>query len=135
VVADANDVQRKLLRFSLGTFIQNNHINTMATFELFKDKAGEHRFRLLAGNGEIILASEGYKAKASMLNGVESVKKNAKLDARFERKQTKSGFSFNLLAANKKVIGTSEVYKSESSRENGIASVMKNAPGAGSKLR
>ena len=46
-------------------------------FEIFNDKAGEFRFRLKARNGEIIATSEGYKTKASCLNGVESVKKNA----------------------------------------------------------
>ena len=46
-------------------------------FEVYVDKAGEFRFRLKARNGEIIAASEGYKAKASCLNGIESVKKNA----------------------------------------------------------
>ena len=35
------------------------------------------KFNLKANNGEIIAASEGYKAKASCLNGIESVKKNA----------------------------------------------------------
>ena len=46
-------------------------------YELYTDKAGEYRFRLKARNGEIIATSEGYKAKNSCLNGVESVKKNA----------------------------------------------------------
>ncbi len=46
-------------------------------FEVYTDKAGEFRFRLKARNGEIIATSEGYKAKASCLNGIESVKKNA----------------------------------------------------------
>ena len=46
-------------------------------FELYTDKAGEYRCRLKARNGEIIATSEGYKAKASALNGIESVKKNA----------------------------------------------------------
>ena len=46
-------------------------------FELYTDKAGEFRFRLKARNGEVIAVSEGYKAKASCLNGIESVKKNA----------------------------------------------------------
>lgn len=46
-------------------------------FEVYKDKAGEFRFRLRAKNGEPILASEGYSAKASALGGIESVKKNA----------------------------------------------------------
>ncbi len=49
-------------------------------FEIFKDKAGEFRFRLRAKNGEPILASEGYSAKASCIGGIESVKKNADSD-------------------------------------------------------
>jgi len=50
---------------------------TNPVFELYKDKAGEFRFRLRAKNGEPILASEGYSAKASAIGGIESVKKNA----------------------------------------------------------
>ena len=46
-------------------------------FEVYEDKSGEFRFRLKATNGQVIAVSEGYKAKASCLNGVESVKKNA----------------------------------------------------------
>ena len=46
-------------------------------FEIYTDKAGEFRFRLKATNGQIIAVSEGYKAIASCLNGIESVKKNA----------------------------------------------------------
>ena len=46
-------------------------------FEVYTDKAGETRFRLKATNGEIILASEGYKAKSSCMNGIASVQKNA----------------------------------------------------------
>ena len=50
---------------------------THPKFEVYEDKAGEFRFRLKASNGQIIGVSEGYKAKASCLNGVDSVKKNA----------------------------------------------------------
>ncbi|MGN0432573.1 MAG: YegP family protein [Lachnospiraceae bacterium] len=46
-------------------------------FEVYADKAGELRFRLKATNGQIIAVSEGYKAMAGCLNGIESVKKNA----------------------------------------------------------
>ncbi|MXQ08397.1 DUF1508 domain-containing protein [Alphaproteobacteria bacterium GH1-50] len=100
-------------------------------FEVYKDKAGEFRFRLKAGNGQIILASEGYKRKASCMNGIESVRKNSQIDARFDRTETKGGKArFNLKASNGQVIGTSESYESTSARDNGIASVAKNAPDA-----
>lgn len=46
-------------------------------FEIYTDKAGEFRFRLKATNGQIIAVSEGYKAMAGCMNGIESVRKNA----------------------------------------------------------
>ncbi len=46
-------------------------------FELYKDTAGKFRFRLKAGNGEIIAASEAYESKDSAKNGIESVRTNA----------------------------------------------------------
>jgi uncharacterized protein len=47
-------------------------------FELYKDKSEEFRFRLKAGNGEVIAtSSENYGNKAAALNGIESIKKNA----------------------------------------------------------
>jgi len=54
----------------------------MAKFEVYNDKAGEYRFRLKAGNGQIILASEGYSSKDGCMNGIESVKENSQDDAR-----------------------------------------------------
>jgi uncharacterized protein YegP (UPF0339 family) len=46
-------------------------------FELYKDAGGKFRFRLKAGNGEIIATSEAYNSKSSAQNGIESVKTNA----------------------------------------------------------
>ncbi|GIT78914.1 UPF0339 protein [Leifsonia sp. LS1] len=47
------------------------------SFELYKDKAGEYRFRLKAANGETIATSEGYASKSGAKNGIESVQRNA----------------------------------------------------------
>lgn len=100
-------------------------------FEIYKDKRGGHRFRLKAGNGEVILASQGYKAMAGCKNGINSVKNNAPDDNRYIRKESKNGkFMFNLKASNGQIIGTSEMYNTKAACENGIKSVMKNAPGA-----
>ena len=102
-----------------------------AKFELYKDKAGEFRFRLKTGNGEIILVSEGYKQKASATNGIDSVRRNAPDDIHYERKTSASGKPmFNLKATNGQVIGTSEPYSNETARDHGIDSVKKNAPAA-----
>ena len=46
-------------------------------FEVFKDQADQFRFLLKAGNGKIIATSQGYKAKASCLKGIDSVRLNA----------------------------------------------------------
>ena len=100
-------------------------------FEVYKDKAGEFRFRLKAGNGENILASEGYKDKSGVDNGVASVKKNAADKARFEIKESTSGKPYFVLkAANHQVIGQSQMYESADGAQNGIQSVMNSAPDA-----
>ena len=46
-------------------------------FELYQDKGGDYRFRLKAGNGEIIATSQGYASKSGALNGIDSVRRNA----------------------------------------------------------
>jgi uncharacterized protein YegP (UPF0339 family) len=101
----------------------------MAKFEVYQSgKNNEFRFRLKADNGQTILSSEGYSSKASCMNGIESVKKNASDAKRFLKTTTPNNmFRFNLTAANNQVIGTSQNYKSESGRDNGIESVKRNA--------
>ena len=103
----------------------------MGKFVISTRKNGEFQFNLKATNGQVILSSEGYTTKAACENGIESVKKNAHEDARYERKEAANGkFYFNLKAANGQVIGSSQMYQSEDSRDNGIESVKKNAPDA-----
>lgn len=100
-------------------------------FECYKDKAGEFRFRLKASNGQTILSSEGYSAKSSCTNGIESVRKNCTNPDRFEKKQTPSGkYRFNLTSSNGQVIGASQNYSSASGCDNGMKSVAKSAPDA-----
>ena len=57
--------------------VENYEVASHPKFELYEDKGGEFRFRLKAKNGQNIGKSEGYKAKASCLNGIASVGKNA----------------------------------------------------------
>lgn len=49
----------------------------MYKFEIYQDKAGEYRFRFKASNGETMFSSEGYKAKASAIHAIESIKRNS----------------------------------------------------------
>ncbi|TNE54581.1 MAG: DUF1508 domain-containing protein [Bacteroidetes bacterium] len=100
----------------------------MGKFVIKKRTNGELQFDLKAGNGQVILTSEGYKAKASCENGINSVIKNSQDDSKFDRLTSKNGkFYFNLKATNGQIIGTSEMYESKASCENGIESVKKNA--------
>lgn len=62
--------------------VEDQTVNPVAAkkhpkYEMYKDKAGEYRFRLKSSNGEIIAVSEGYTAIVNCKNGIESVKKNA----------------------------------------------------------
>jgi uncharacterized protein YegP (UPF0339 family) len=57
--------------------VEGYEVQRHPKFEVYADKAGEFRFRLKATNGQVIATSEGYKALASCMNGIESVKKNA----------------------------------------------------------
>ncbi len=48
------------------------------TFEIFKDKQEEYRWRLKATNGQIIATGgQGYKAKADCKHGIELIQQGA----------------------------------------------------------
>jgi uncharacterized protein len=103
----------------------------MGKFVITNRTNGEYQFNLKAGNGQTILASEGYTTKAACLNGVESVKKNSQDDARYEKKESSNGkYFFSLKSTNGQIVGSSEMYESAAARDNGIESVKKNAPDA-----
>lgn len=100
-------------------------------FELKKSKNGKFFFNLLASNGQVILSSEMYEAKASAVNGIESVKKNGGDAARYDKLSAKDGSPyFTLKAGNGQVIGQSQMYASEATRDAGIQSCVNHAPGA-----
>ena len=112
---------------------------------IVKTTASGIKFDLKAGNGEVIATSEVYKAEASCLKGIASVKRcclggiedqtvegfTAVKHPKFEVYTDKAGeFRFRLKAANGQVIATGEGYKGKDSCLNGIESVKKNAPDA-----
>ncbi|MPV85842.1 YegP family protein [Ostreibacterium oceani] len=103
----------------------------MGKFVISTRKDGKFQFNLHAQNGQIILTSQAYAAKAGCINGIESVQTNAADSAQFEKLTAKDGSPyFTLKATNGQVIGNSQMYSSESARDNGIASVQNNAPSA-----
>lgn|GEM_PF-1385668 len=104
--------------------------------ELYRDNAGEFRFRLVASNNENILLSEGYTVKVSAENGIASVQTNAPIEARYEKKSTSNSNPYFVLnAANGETIGKSQMYASKASRDKGIEVVKRTAPTALRVLR
>ena len=102
-----------------------------AKFELKAAKGGKFVFNLKATNGQVILSSEIYEAKKAAEKGIESVRKNAATEKRFEKREARNGEQYFVLkAANGEIIGKSEMYKATGSVDKGIASVRKNAPAA-----
>jgi len=97
-------------------------------YQIYKDRSGKFRFRLLAGNSKLILSGEGYNSLTSCKNGIDSVRKNGTNKKRYVVNTAKNGkVFFNLLAVNKEVIGTSQMYASRETLRKGRNSVIKNA--------
>ena len=103
-------------------------------YELHKSKDEQFRFSLKADNGDTLLLSEGYAAKASAQAGIASVQANAGNDGRYEKKAAAGGKAyFTLKAANHQVIGTSPMFGSEANRDAAMASAK--ACGATTEVR
>ena len=99
-----------------------------AQFQLKTAKNGKHYFNLMAQNGQVILTSQMYKSKASVKNGIESVRKNGPDSLRYDfRKDRRGECYFVLKAANHQIIGTSESYPTQKVMEKGVRSVIRNS--------
>lgn len=104
----------------------------MATFELSKTEAGQFNFSLRGEDEKVLLRSEQYTSKSSAQNGIESVRKNAAEEKRYELKESSNGkFYFNLKAVNGQIIGTSPMFASEEIRAQALAQLKSHAATAG----
>ena len=82
-----------------------------ARFEISKTEKGEFHFKLVNADGKTLLRSEGYNAKTSCTGGIESVRKNAGDDKRYEANTAADGRAyFNLKASSGQIIGTSPMF-------------------------
>lgn len=103
-----------------------------AKYVIRKDQSGQYSFVLKADNGATILSSESYTTKLSVLNGIESVRVNGKIESRFEiRKASNGSYYFALKAANHQIIGISEFYTTRDAVQAAVESVRNIAAGAG----
>lgn len=97
---------------------------TTGRFETFVGADGKYYFHLLAGNGEKVLASQGYASLSSAKGGIDSVKTNALNPMRFLQREAVDGSRyFVLVAGNGHIIGMSEMYASASNAERGATTV------------
>jgi uncharacterized protein YegP (UPF0339 family) len=96
-------------------------------FEWYKDKAGEFRWRLKAGNGLIMAtAGESYKRLEDAKNSIDLLQKAATDDkAKFEVYEDKAGeFRWRLKAGNNQIVAVaSEGYKEKSGAERALATI------------
>jgi uncharacterized protein len=103
----------------------------MAKFQLKKAANGEFHFTLTGSDDQALLQSEMYKQKASAESGIESVRKNAGDDGRYERKTSSNGKDYFVLkAGNGQVIGQSRMFDNAGAMESAIGAVKSGAAGA-----
>ncbi|RLB61510.1 MAG: hypothetical protein DRI90_11195, partial [Deltaproteobacteria bacterium] len=93
-------------------------------FESFEGADGQTYFRLRAGNGEIVLQSEGYASPSGADGGIESVKNHGTEPANFEILEAQNGqHYFTVVASNNETIGRGELYVSKYNAERGAETV------------
>jgi uncharacterized protein len=103
----------------------------MSSRLVIRSTSNQFYFVLWSSDGERILQSEMYQAKASAQTGAQSVKANAGNDQRYERRTSAANQPYFVLkAANGEIIGVSEMYGSTTARDSGIASSKFNGPAA-----
>ncbi len=127
---DGSDGETNLTESELGA--------TTGKFETFVGKDGQHYFHLLAGNGEKVLASQGYSSLAAAQAGVSSVTANATSATRYLQREASDGSRyFVLTAVNGQIVGVSEMYSTVAGSERGalaVQNVVKNIVSSGNAL-
>ena len=103
-------------------------------FEVFKDKKGMFRWRLMEEDGSILATGgQGYKALADAKRGVELIKKaGTDKKMKFEiYEDAKKENRWRLKAANGQVVASSPAaFKAKSDAEKAIATIKEGAPKA-----
>jgi uncharacterized protein YegP (UPF0339 family) len=100
------------------------------TFEVYKDRSNDHRWRLKSSNGQVIASSgQGYKDKRDCKNAIERIKKDAATKLKFETYEDNRGqLRWRLLASNGQNIASSgQGYKDKRDCEHAIDVIKKGA--------
>lgn len=90
-------------------------------FEIFTGEDKQAYFRLRAGNGEVVLGSEGYASKSNARRAIDSVVTNGQDASRFDVFEAWDGaWGVKLVAANGETIARGETYASKSNAERAV---------------
>lgn len=101
------------------------------TFELRKSSDNQFFFSLRSDGGKTLLTSESYPRKTTAQDGIQSVKTNAPIESRYERKiSTDNRYYFTLKGANGEPLGRSLLFGTAKERDDAIQATKTNAPGA-----
>jgi len=93
-------------------------------FEVFQGEDRQYYFHLRAGNGEIVLTSEGYTTKQSAISGVASVQSNGASASSFQTYQAANGqYGIKLQAKNHATIAQGELYVSQSNATRAVSTI------------
>jgi len=114
---------RALVRLFHGaTSAQAQQAPKRERFELFKGEDGQAYFHLRAGNGEIMLASEGYASTSNAKAGIASVQANGVSASSFQVFEAWDGaWGVRLVAGNGQIIARGETYASKSNADRAVA--------------
>ena len=105
-------------------------------FEIYRDRAGEYRWRLLHENGNILaISGQGYTSRSNARNGIKSLQRGVDEDddsAAFEIYEDDAGeYRWRLRHRNGNIIATpGEGYTRKESCEDSIAGLREYAPDA-----
>lgn len=103
---------------------ESGELTASSHFETFTGKDGKFYFHLLAGNGQKVLASQGYTTLSGAKSGIETVKTNGVNAMRYLQREAVDGSHyFVLVAGNGHIIGVSEMYASAANAERGATTV------------
>jgi uncharacterized protein len=95
-----------------------------AKFLMSRDASGKLYFVLKAGNGQVILYGSKFALPHECLAAIESVRRCAMREDRWQRQETPDGrFHFEILSDAGEVIGLSRSYSSDVTLGAGLTSV------------
>jgi uncharacterized protein len=94
--------------------------------DLYQSSDSQWRFRVLAGNGRVLLSSEAYVSKQGAENGIASVLENGVDPAQYQLNQAANGkWNLRLRAGNYEVIAFTQTYSTKSNATRAIGSCVR----------